>query len=232
MNMQKISAIFEKDLKDFSKNIMLLMLPAIPILLALMYMRIGDGDTALPIEVIYVLIGATFSTVTASMMMTMIAEENEKKTLRGLIQSPTSMLDIIVGKSLVVGLVSLLTLVISLLIIGIEPFLNIKAILELILLFLFFLLLGIGVGLFSNSMAATSAYLMPIMLLFGFTPMIQGLGFSEDHIVYKVVEFFPVVQGMRSHDTSSWLSIGIITIWTLAAAIFMYICFRKTMTDD
>ncbi|WP_010529762.1 ABC transporter permease [Lentibacillus jeotgali] len=231
MNVQRISAIFEKDIKDFMKNMMLLMMPLIPIVLSLMYTRIG-GDEELPIFLIYLVVGVTFSAVTSSCMMTMMAEENEKKTLRGLILSPASFLDIMVGKSLVTGLITLISLAVSLVIIGIEPFFSIRAILGLVLMFLFFLFLGIGIGLFSNSIAATSAYLMPVMFLFGFTPMIRLLGLAEDSIAITIADTFPIMQAIEMHDSASWLPLGIITIWVLAAAIFMYVCFKKTMTDD
>lgn|SRR5699024_1383298 len=231
MNVQRISAIFEKDIKDFMKNMMLLMMPIIPIVLALIYGRMGGGEE-LPISLIYLVVGVTFSAVTSTCMMTMMAEENEKKTLRGLILSPASFLDIIIGKSLVTGLITFISLAVSLAVIGIDPFLNIKAILGLILLFLFFLFLGIGIGLFSKSIAATSAYLMPVMFLFGFTPMIAQLGFSEDSIVMTIADTFPIMQAIELHDSTSWLPLGIIAIWMVGAALFMYVCFKKTMTDD
>jgi ABC-2 type transport system permease protein len=165
-------------------------------------------------------------------MMNMMAEEKEKKTLRGLILSPASFVDIIVGKSLVTGVITLISLIISLLIIGIDPLLNIRAILGLVLMFLFFLMLGIGVGLFTTSIAAASAYAMPIMFLFGFTPMIELLGLAEDSIAIKIADVFPIMQAIKMHDTSSWLPLGIITMWVAAAALFMYVCFKKTRTDD
>lgn len=230
MNIQRISAIFEKDMKDFMKNLMLLMMPGIPIILALMYTRMNDEE--LPVAMIYIIVGVTFSAVTSSMMMTMMAEENEKKTLRGLIQSPASFLDIIAGKSLVTGLITFITLVASLLIVGIEPFLSFRVIVGLILLFLFFLLLGIGIGLFSKSIAATSVYMMPVMFLFGFTPMFGLFGLAEDSIVIKVLDTFPVMRAIEIHDTSSWLPIGIIAVWTIGAAVFTFICFKKTTTDN
>ncbi|WFA04753.1 ABC transporter permease [Bacillus sp. HSf4] len=229
MNIQRISAIFEKDIKDFMKNMMLLMMPLIPIILSLLYERMSAGKE-LPIYVIYIIVGATYSAVTSSGMMTMMAEENEKKTLRGLIQSPASFLDIIVGKSLVIGLMTFISLVVSLLIVGFDPFLHFRALLGLILLFLYFLLLGIG--LFSKSIAATSAYIMPVMFLFGFTSMIEFLGLDKDSIIIKVADTFPIMQAIEIHDTNSWLPLGIIAVWVLGAALFMYVCFKKTMTDD
>ncbi|WP_058309130.1 ABC transporter permease [Gracilibacillus massiliensis] len=231
MNTQRIGAIFEKDLKDFMKNMMLLTMPIIPIILALIYSRLGDGE-GLPIPMLYLIVGVTFSSVTASSMMTMMAEENEKKTLRGLMLSPASFMDIIIGKSLVVGLMTLIALMISLVLVGIDPFLNVQAIIGLILLFLFFLFLGIGIGLFTNSIAATSAYLMPVMFLFGFTPMIDFLGLGEDNIAITIANYFPIMQLIDMHDTNSWTPIGIVAIWTLAAAIFTYICFKKERMDD
>ncbi|WP_100009807.1 ABC transporter permease [Lentibacillus sediminis] len=231
MNVQRISAIFEKDLKDFMKNMMLLTMPAIPIVLGLLYQRIG-GDEELPLALLYLIVGVTFSSVTSTMIMTMMAEENEKNTLRGLIQSPASMFDIIVGKSLVTALLTLITLVISLAIIGAEPFMNVRAIIGLVLLFLFFLLLGIGVGLFAKSVASTSVYMMPIMFLFGFTPMVYSLGLDPDSIAIQIFDTFPIPQLLEMHDTNSWLPLAVVGAWVAGAALFVFVCFKKTQTDD
>nr|WP_289038502.1 ABC transporter permease [uncultured Allobacillus sp.] len=230
MNTQRIGAIFEKDLKEFRKNMMLLMMPVIPIFLAFMYSRMGEGE--LPIFLLYLIVGATYSAVTTSGMMTMMAEENEKKTLRGLIQSPASLADILIGKSLVVGLFTLISLIISLAILGNNAFLAFQPIIGLILLFLFFLLLGIGIGLFTKSVANTSAYIMPVMFLFGFTPMIEFLNLGEDSIFIKIADYFPIIQMIDMHETNSWTAIGIVTVWVIAAAIFTFVCLKKVSTDN
>jgi ABC-2 type transport system permease protein len=232
MHIQRITAIFEKDLKDFMKNMMLLTMPLIPIVLALLYTRMGGDNEAFPVFLLYIIVGTTYSAVTSSSMMTMMAEENEKKTLRGLIQSPATMMDVIIGKSLVTGLITFIALAVSLVIVDIEPFLNFRVILGLILLFLFFLLLGIGIGLFTKSIAATSVYLMPVMFLFGFTPMFEMLGLNEDSIALKVADALPIMQAIEIHHTTSWIPLGIIAVWVVGAALFMYVCFKKTMTDE
>lgn len=231
MNIRRINAIFEKDIKDFVKNMMLLVMPLLPVLLALFYDRMPVEGLSL--MTLYVIVGITFSAVTSTCMMIMMAEENEKNTLRGLIQSPATFMDIIVGKSLVTGIITLIPLVVSLTIVGIEPFLDFRVIIGLILLFLFFLLLGIGIGLFSKSVGVTTVYMLPVMFLFGFTPMIVVfLGHGEDSIALQIANTFPIMQAIEIHNTSSWLPLGIITIWVLAAALFTYICFKKTTTDD
>lgn len=233
MNVQRISAIFEKDIKDFMKNPMLLFTPFIPIILALFYsgMSMGGGEE-LPLFIIYIVVGINFSSVTAGLIMMMMAEENEKKTLRGLMMSPASFMDIIVGKSLATALLSWATLIISLLIIDIEPFLNVKATIGLILLFLFFLLLGIGVGLFVKSVGITTVYLMPIMFLFGFTPMVDAFNFGETSIAIKVTDTFPIIQLIKMHETNSWAPLGVVSLWVIGAALFTYICFIRTRRDD
>lgn len=231
MNMQRIMAIFEKDLKDFLKNTMLIFMPIIPIFLALLYSRMG-GDEEIPLFIVYLVIGTAFASLPAGCMMMMMAEENEKKTLRGLIMSPATFGDIIIGKSLVTFLFTIVTLVISLLLVGIEPFMSIRAIIGLIVLFLFFLFLGIGIGLFVKTVGMTTPYLMPIMFIFGFTPMIAFFGLSENSLTIKIAGKFPIPQLITMHDTNSWFPIGIVAIWTVGAALFAYICFIKTKSDD
>src|SRR5699024_2684439 len=106
MNMKRIGAIFEKDLKDFMKNMMLMLMPVVPIVLSLFYRQLCAGEE-MPLQMIYIIIGVIFSTVTANCIMAMMAEEKEKKTLKGLIMSPASFADVIIGKSLVTGLMTL-----------------------------------------------------------------------------------------------------------------------------
>lgn len=133
---------------------------------------------------------------------------------------------------MVIGLMTFMTLSISLLIVGIDLFLNVRGIFALILLFFFFLLLGIGVGLFAKSVAAISVYILPIMFIFGFTPMILLLRLDADNMIIKVANIFPIMQAIQIHENNTWMPLGIITIWLLGAALFMYVCFKKAMTDD
>ncbi|WP_280771651.1 hypothetical protein [Salipaludibacillus daqingensis] len=70
MNANHVMAIFEKDLKEFMRNMMLLTLPFIPPFIALMYSRINIGEDALPLALIYIVVGTTFASVTAGGMMT------------------------------------------------------------------------------------------------------------------------------------------------------------------
>ena len=232
MHIARIQAIFEKDLKDFLKNTMTIFMPPLPIFLAFLYSRMGDGmGEAVPLMIVYIVVGITYSAVTAGSMMMLMAEENEKKTLRGLIMSPASYIEIIIGKSLVTFLMTFISLVLSLIIMGSKAMMEPQHILGLLLLFLFFLFLGIGVGLFVKTVGMTTAYLMPMMFIFGFTPMIDFLGLSEGSLIMKVASYLPLSQLIEMADTGSWVPIGIVLIWTLAAALFAFICFQRVKKD-
>src|SRR5690625_5431363 len=100
--------------------------------------------------------------------------------------SQVSFIYIIVGKSLVSTLFTVVSVGIGLLILGIDPFLNIKAILGLILLYFFFLFLGIGIGLFVKTVGMTTVLLMTIMFLFGFTSLIELLVLNDTSNAIKV----------------------------------------------
>ncbi|MEN0645395.1 ABC transporter permease [Alkalicoccobacillus gibsonii] len=233
MNTQRIAAIFEKDYKDFLKNTILLVTAVLPILMALMYSQMTEGGDEALIFSLYTIIGITFSAVTTNTMLTMMAEENEKNTLRGLIQSPATFADIIVGKSLLTTLLTVVTLAISLFILGFEPLLEVRVIVAIFLLFLFFLSIGIGVGLFAKSIASTYVYSMPIMFLFGFTPLLLVLDFFvSNEIASTIIEYFPIVQAIELHNTTSWLPVGVISLWVLASIIFVIVFFKRSMTDD
>lgn len=231
MNMQRISAIFEKDMKDFMKNSMTVFAPIVPIILSLFYRRMGVDTEELSLFLIYFIIGMTLSSISTGLMMMMMAEEKEKNTLRGLIMSPASMVDIIIGKSLVTTLITFITLFISLLILDLEQIFDVHVIINSFLLFIFFLLLGIGIGLFVKSVGATTVYAMPIMFLFGLTPIIETLGFSEEHIIIRIFNYFPLMRAMEFHESGSWLALFTIIIWIVLAGVFTFICFVKTSKD-
>lgn len=229
MGLRRIFSIFEKDIKEFFRNGALLTLPIVPIVLALVYNRISGGD--IPLMLRYLIIGTGLASVTTSMIMTMIADENEKGTLRNLILSPASWLEILVGKSLAVFTLSIVTLVISFAIIGTDGFFTFKVLLGLTLLFLFFLFLGIGLGLHVKSVSAVSAYIMPVLFIFGFTPMIEVFGLPGDHLANQIAHYLPLSQMIELHEQFNLSSSLILICWTLVAFILMQTLFRKVTTD-
>src|SRR5699024_8228740 len=227
------AAIFEKDLKDFMKNSMLVFLPLLPILMAFIYAKVGESqDETLPVFMVYVVIGVAFAGVTCNCIMFSMAEETEKNKLCGLMLSPASVLDVIIGKSLVASLITFISLFVSLFIVGIDPYLNAKTLLGLLTLFFFFLFLGSTVGLFVKTVEFTTAYMMPILFIFGMTTMFEQIFSNKNGLSMQIIEKFPIPQLIKMEETGTWQPLGIVLIWTVVAGILMFITFQKARTDD
>lgn len=233
MNMARVAAIFEKDFKEFMRNMMLFTSVLIPIVIAAFFGRIDGGDGGVPNEMVIIIVGVVFTAVTFSSMMTMMAEENEKDTLRGLLQSPATIIDIIAGKSSVITLMTVISLVASIMLVEAGGFWTIENIVGLILLGIFFLNLGIGIGLLVKSVATTSVYLIPIMFLFGFTPYIEFLITDEGHIARQIAEYFPLYQNLYILNGDGGAAEFLILLAWVAASFFIVLwAFNRRKSDD
>ena len=230
MNAGRIMAIFEKDFKEFTRNMMLFTSILLPVLIAFVYGSMGDSQQ-IPSMLVFLIVGIAFSSILTSGIMTMMAEENEKNTLRGLVQSPASMMDILVGKSLVVTLMTVVSLAVSFLIMDMDMSWGVMDITGIILLGLFFLNSGIGVGLTVKSVATTSVYLLPIMLIFGFTPMIEIIIQDETHIIRQAADYLPLYQNMAIYDGEALVPMLILSLWVVLSFVYAAWSFKARMKD-
>ena len=101
---KRVNAILQKDFKDFSRNTAVSIIIFLPIILAALYGRMGVDS----IQGHFMNINMTFSMVGTYVQCCLIAEEKEKNTLRGLMLSPASTLEILGGKSLLSFLLTLI----------------------------------------------------------------------------------------------------------------------------
>lgn len=232
MNTGRIMAIFEKDLKEFTRNMMLFTSTLIPIVLAFMYGNMGEPSEEASALLISVLVGVAFSAILCSGIMTMMAEENEKNTLKGLVQSPASMMDILIGKSLVVIVMTGISLVLSLVIMDANLSWSPAVTAAVLLLGIFFLNLGIAVGLEVKSVATTSVYLLPIMMVFGFTPMIEIMVADEMHLVRQIADYLPLYQYVFIQEGDMTEPLLILLTWVILSLIYASWAFKKRMQDE
>lgn len=233
MNMARVAAIFEKDFKEFMRNMMLFTSVLIPIVISAFFGRMEAGADGVPNEMVIIIVGVVFTAVTFSSMMTMMAEENEKDTLRGLLQSPATIMDIIAGKSSVITLMTIISLVASIMLIETTGFWSVENIGGLILLGIFFLNLGIGVGLLVKSVATTSVYLIPIMFIFGFTPYIEFLVTDETHIARQIAEYLPLYQNLYILNGDGGAAEFLILLaWVAVSFMIVLWAFNKRKSDD
>ncbi|STY74594.1 ABC-type transport system involved in multi-copper enzyme maturation, permease component [Macrococcoides caseolyticum] len=230
MKMNRIMAIAEKDFKEFMRNMMLLTMPILPIVMTVIFSKTplaGEEDTRLAILMIAICLGA----VLTGTIMTMIAEEKEKNTLRGLVNSPASMMDILIGKSLVVSFFTIITISVCLMILNVSVLTNIKMIIGLILLFLFFLFTGIAISLAVKNVSETSLYYLPVLFIFAMAPTFSNVGLDKNNIFVKLNNYSPASQYdllARSSDIKHILIIG---IWTLISFITTAYLFKKNSID-
>ncbi|MGV2929054.1 ABC transporter permease subunit [Macrococcus capreoli] len=230
MNMNRVMAIAEKDFKEFMRNMMLLTMPILPILMAVLFTASPMPEQFKP-SIGATILGMCFVGVVTIGMMTMMAEENEKHTLRGLMNSPASMLDIIFGKSLVVLLMLIISVIASCSLLKYNPVSDWKTALSIILLTIFFLFLGVMVGLIIKTVSQTSLYSLPIVFIFAMSPNYINMGFDKDSVLMKANEYTPMVQHLRLAETGDFKHLMIIGVWLIACIIVTAFLFKKNAID-
>ncbi|WP_414052004.1 ABC transporter permease [Macrococcus animalis] len=223
-------AIAEKDFKEFMRNMMLLTMPILPILMAFMF-------TASPIpnelkgNLGVTVLAICFVSVITIGMMTMMAEEKEKNTLRGLINSPASMFDIMVGKSIVLIIMFFISAVTCCYILKYNPIPDWKTFLSFIMLLLFFLSLGVMVGLIVKSVSQTSLYSLPVLFIFAMSPNYINMGIDKDTMFMKANEYTPMMQHFRLSETGDIKHLIFIALWLLICIIITAFLFKKNSID-
>lgn len=232
MNVNNVSAIFQKDLKDFFANLSLLILPVLPIIIAWLYGQTAEtAGEPLPIEMVYTVIAMAFAAVMFIMIATMFAEENEKHTLRGLLQSPASIIDIIMGKVIVSLIVTLVSLVLALFIIDGFTMLGWIDYVGIFLFMLMIIFLGVAVGLVAKSVASVSAYSLPVMFGLVFSPLIHTF-VEEGHILRTIADFLPVNAMVNMHHEFSWEYIIILAAWIVVTGVLAFVVIVRAKKDD
>ncbi|EJQ53169.1 hypothetical protein IEE_00213 [Bacillus cereus BAG5X1-1] len=232
-SMRRFSAIFRKEVQDIKTNASVLVMAAMPIMFSFVYQQMdGPKDEIANMVTLMALI-----MVGSFVQAALIAEEKEKHTLRVLMLSPASSLEVLLGKSALTGLITFVICISNFFILGV-----VKGNMTLIVLFLlisifFFLMLGTAIGLIAKTMASTSVVGMPILFIFFLAPML-GV-FIKSEFVKKAIEFLPtkhLVDAMpklmagKGFSTVSGDFVNII-IWCVLSIILCIIVYKKKQMD-
>src|SRR5699024_3523333 len=118
ISLRRVYAIFQKDVKDMMKNLYVSTALLMPLLLAVFY---GIVYEVLPLEDHFLVINHTGDIIGGYVLLAIIDEERENKTLRGLMLAPASIPKIFCGKSLVPFIVTILTIVICSMLMRYDP---------------------------------------------------------------------------------------------------------------
>ena len=230
---KRIYAIFNKDLKDLSKNMYVSSIVILPIIMAFLYSYMGEAT----IDLHFMVINLALASVTAFIQCAVIAEEKEKHTLRGLMLSPASLSEILTGKSLVSFFLTVITIVIGAMITGYEPT-NITVIaVAIIVSMLFYLALGTILGLLSRSVLEASVIILPVIFLFGFGSMLMIL--VEQYPALSFIEYLPNIQLVEiAYDVEAglgfgdvWVNLLVLLAWAIVTAILMAFVYKRKEMD-
>lgn len=233
ISLKRVNAIFQKDFKDFSRNWAVSSVLFVPIGLGFMYGRAGVEDLTSH----YLLINLAMAMVATFVQCCLIAEEKEKNTLRGLMLSPASTMEIIGGKSLLSFILTLGVIVLTSYLSGYQPADTTVIVVAVVLSSLFYIAIGTILGLYSKSVMEASLIVMPVILIFSLGSFMTQL--ADSYPILKVALYLPNIQlielATKVEAGSSFgdvlVELGIIAAWVVVSFIATNIIYRKRMID-
>ncbi|PEE67661.1 ABC transporter permease [Bacillus thuringiensis] len=231
-SMRRVSAIFRKEVQDFKTNSQVLLMAFLPIILSFLFSRFGVGKEMLGITTI-----TAFLFVAGFVQSMVIAEEKEKHTLRVLMLSPASSVEVLLGKSILTACLTLGICIVNLFIL--DQFSGNLLLLGFIFLCgtILFIVIGTMIGLLAASVPQTSIIGMPILmtmyLAVQFEPMV------ENKVIKTMIGYLPtshIVKALNSLVGGAGFS-GIsghvlnVAIWLIIALIACLIVYKKKQMD-
>lgn len=222
-----------KDYKEFSRNYTISIMIVFPILFAFLYSGDGEGQAVMYALVLNLSLGMLTSFVQACL----IAEEKERNTLRSLMMTPASMLDILLGKSTLVFVISAVVLAISTYIFGYNPANLFIFLLAVAISIILYISMGTICGLYSKSIMEASLSIFPILIIFTGGPF--AVLFAEK---YPILEAFTYLPSSQLNELIALMSdgaptgdmltaVGIILIWTIVLTVVSFVLYKKRLMD-
>ena len=238
-SMKRFQAIVQKEWKDSIRNPQVLTMTAFPIVFAFLFARMGtDRSVSEDILMLSFPILMALSMTGSFVLAMMIAEEKEKHTLRALMLSPASTLEIMLGKSFLTAVLTVVAIVFSIMA-GELPSVP-AGILSLFILInlIMFMAIGLIIGLLSRTVQESSIIGLPVLLIFVMAPMFAPM--LNNELLIQVVSILPtqkfmdmmnsmaVGQGMR--ELSGVLMISI--LWMVASIVAAVVMYRRRRFDN
>ncbi|MGP4107901.1 ABC transporter permease [Virgibacillus sp. L01] len=233
-SIKRVYAIFQKDVKDILKNLYVSTMLPVP----LVFSFIAGREDNPPAEAHYIAINLAFIIITAFLQCAIIAEEKEKNTLRGLMLSPASTMEILSGKSLLSFLFTVVAILLGVTISGYQPA-NIYIIsIAIIISIIFYIALGTLLGLVSKSVMEASVLMMPFLFIFGFGTFLQG--YIDKYPVLTFIEYLPNIQlvslasevEMAGGIADVWSQLAVITMWAVVAGILVVTVYKRREMNE
>lgn len=234
ISLKRVRAIFVKDYKEFSRNYAVSIMMIFPIILALVFREAGSS---LPGASGF-LFNTSFVLLTCFAQACLIAEEKERNTLRSLMLTPATAMDVLIGKSSLVFVMSAIVLTIATFIFGYEPA-SIWAFMVVITLsIILYTAAGTICGLFSKTLLDASLAIIPVSFVFMGAPW--GAFLEDDYPILKVLDYVPSSQlvhllgisntGFTMGDVLKPLLITL--VWTVVLTTVSVVLYQRRLKDE
>ncbi|MBK0074677.1 ABC transporter permease [Bacillus sp. S56] len=231
-SMRRVSAIFRKEVQDFKTNSQVLLMAFLPIILSFLFSRFGAGKEMLGITTI-----TAFLFVAGFVQSMVIAEEKEKHTLRVLMLSPASSVEVLLGKSILTACLTLGICIVNLFIL--DQFSGNLLLLGFIFLCgtILFIVIGTMIGLLAASVPQTSIIGMPILmtmyLAVQFEPMV------ENKVIKTMIRYLPtshIVKALNSLVGGAGFGsisghVLNVAVWLIISLFVCLIVYKKKQLD-
>lgn len=234
ISLKRARAIFIKDYKEFSRNYAISIVVLVPIIFAILFRMAG---ASLPGASGF-LYNTSFVLLTCLVQACLIAEEKERNTLRSLMMTPATTMDVLIGKSTLVIVMSVVVLTFATLIFGYKPA-NIWAFVAAIFLsIILYTAAGTICGLFSKTLLDASLSIMPVALIFTGAPW--GAFVDDDYPILKVLDYAPssqLVHLLGISDTGFTKGellkpLLIIMTWTVVLTVVAVALYQRRLKDE
>ncbi|GAA0391575.1 ABC transporter permease [Paenibacillus motobuensis] len=236
ISLKRAGAIFVKDYKEFSRNYAVSISLLFPIILALLFRgAIPSLNGAFAFGLV---LNTSFVLLTCLTQACLIAEEKEHNTLRSLMMTPATTMDVLIGKSTLVFIMSAVGLAIATYIIGYEPASIWAFAVAIIISIILYIAAGAICGLFSNTLLEASLSILPVAFVFTAAPW--GAFLEDDFPIFKVLDYLPSSQlvhllGIRNigFTTGELLKpLLIILAWTVVFTIISVVLYQRRLKDE
>ena len=233
LSIKRIRAIMTKDFKSLLKNYYVLFSAILPLALAWSLRTIEDLK-GMETLIISVALAMTGSFVQAAM----ISEEKEKHTLRVLLLSPATTTEIMVGKNILTGIVTLIIVILSIVISGFQLPEYVFSSLMIFMLLIFFLALGTIVGLVAKTIMEATIVSLPILIIFSYSAFITEL--IDSPIVGKLIQSLPTEHFAKAYHMLAQggafgdIKMNLLNIlcWTLGSILITLVIYKKRRFDS
>ncbi len=234
ISLKRVRAICVKDYKEFSRNYAISIILVFPIFFAVLFRSVG---ASLPAASGF-LYNISFVLLTCFAQACLIAEEKERNTLRSLMMTPATTMDVLIGKSTLVFVMSVVVLAIATYIFGYEPASIWAFVTTIILSIVLYIAAGTICGLYSKTLLEASLSILPVAFVFTGAP--GGALLVNDYPVFKVLDYMPSSQlihlleiphtGFAARDLLKPLLITL--AWTVVLSIVSVALYQRRLKDE